>query len=69
MNEDIDADLIAEIERRERLREDFSSMSEWERTRFMRFALRIVNHDPKAERLAALHEAGKISRHELLARM
>jgi len=69
VNQNIDADLLSEIERRERLRQVFSSMNEWERTRFMRFAMRIANHDPNAERLADLHSAGKMSRRELLSRM
>jgi hypothetical protein len=62
-------DLLAELERRDRLAAAFDRMTEWERSRLMRFALRLLNHDAKALRLAELQEAGKITRRELLARM
>jgi hypothetical protein len=61
--------MLTEIERRERFAATVSRLSEWEKSRLLRFALRLANHDKKAERLAALHEAGKITRRDLLSRI
>lgn len=64
-----DAELLAELDRRDRLLANFRAMSEWEQPRFLRLTMRIANKDRKALRLAELHERGIISRRELLARM
>lgn len=66
MTDEASPELLAELDRRDRLRTAFECMSEWEKKQFIRFALRIRNNDAKAFRLADLHTAGKITRRQLL---
>lgn len=66
MTDEASPELLAELDRRDRLAAAFDRMSEWEKDRFSRFALRIRNEDAKALRLADLHAAGKITRRQLL---
>lgn len=45
------------------------SMSEWERSKFVRYVMRVRNNCQKARRLGAMRDAGQISRQQLLAAM
>lgn len=47
----------------------WDGLDNWERDRFMRFAMRIANNDAIAHRYAQLRAEGKISLHQLLERM
>lgn len=44
-------------------------LDNWERDRFMRFAMRIANNDATAHRYAQLRAEGKITLRQLLERM
>jgi len=44
-------------------------MSKWEKTKFIRYGIRLLNDDAKARRLGAMFDAGQISRHTLFASM
>lgn len=44
-------------------------MTAWEQERFLRFMLRVHNHDEEALRLADLVASGTISRRQMLERM
>lgn len=48
---------------------NMESMTEWEKNKFLRFAIRLLNHDPKARRLGDMFHSGRISRQQFLAAM
>lgn len=45
------------------------SWTKWEKNKYQRLMIRIINDDAKALRLFDMHIAGQISRHQLLAAM
>lgn len=45
------------------------AMTEWEKTKFVRFGIRLLNNDAKAIRLSGMLEKGQISRHQLFSMM
>ncbi len=44
-------------------------MSDWEKNKFNRFLIRLLNNDPKAIRLAGMVERGQMSRSQLFGMM
>lgn len=45
------------------------SMTDWEKNKFLRFGIRLLNNDAKAYRLIDIHSKGQISRQQLFAAM
>jgi hypothetical protein len=45
------------------------AMTKWERTKFVRYGIRLLNNDAKAIRLSEMFEKGQISRHQLFSMM
>lgn len=49
--------------------EKVRAMSKWEKTKFIRYGLRLMNKDTKAIRLGSMFDQGQISRQQLLSMM